>query len=205
MAILREESHHARQNNCHVISMSVGGVAGSTLHNAVRNAVNADIIVCAAARNCVGANPGAVSQGEGTSFAVAGIAGIAALWLAHHGRAALLARYNGQARLQDVFGHVLRITDRDIGLPPNEFGAGLVDAEAVLKCPLPKPAELAPRVAASRRTSTVDVIRGAVEWRSATPGVLVQDNWLARVVRLDPHEPHRDRAFAHLQLRERRP
>jgi hypothetical protein len=204
--------NHARQNNCHVISMSLGGVAGPSLHDAVRRAVDANIIVCAAAGNCVGfvvapavfaesiavaavnaqlkpwkgssrgsavdicapgaqvwtaarptpLEPGAVNQGEGTSFAVAGIAGIAALWLAHHGRAALLQRYANGPKLQDVFRHLLRVTARDIGLPKNEFGPGLVNAEALLGQPLPKASDVVAPVAAGISVEDVfsDVLAG---------------------------------------------
>src|SRR4029079_605612 len=48
-----------------------------------------------------------ISTKEGTSFAVATVAGGAALWLAHHGRVALLAKYPG-ARLQTVFRSLLK-------------------------------------------------------------------------------------------------
>lgn len=44
---------HATTTGCHVISMSLGGVAGKALHAAVKKAVLEDIIVVAAAGNCV--------------------------------------------------------------------------------------------------------------------------------------------------------
>lgn len=179
---------HAATNDCHVISMSLGGAGGKTLRDAVRHAVNQNVIVCAASGNCVGkvvepasfpetiavaatncrnrpwkgscrgesvdiSAPGAqvwtasrptaseprpVSQGEGTSFAVAAVAGIAALWLAHHDRDLLINRYKPRnVLLQYVFRHILSRTAKDIGLPKNEFGAGFVDAEAVIRFPLP--------------------------------------------------------------------
>jgi hypothetical protein len=184
---------HAANTDCHIVSISLGGVGGRALHDAVQEAVNKDVILCAAAGNCVrmvvwparyaesiavaatnakdrpwkgssrGADvditaPGAqvwtasrptmhdlrpVSQGEGTSFAVAGVCGIAALWLAHHGRDALIARYRPHGvSLQAAFRWVLTKTARDIQLPAGEFGAGLADAEAVLRCALP-PADVA--------------------------------------------------------------
>jgi hypothetical protein len=51
-----------------------------------------------------GAHP-ILSRHHGTSFAVAHVAGTAALWLAHHGREALIGRY-GRNRLQAVFLHL---------------------------------------------------------------------------------------------------
>ncbi|MEL6342182.1 MAG: S8 family serine peptidase [Myxococcota bacterium] len=83
-----------------------------------------------------------VDQGSGTSLATATTAGIAALWLAHHGRDALIERYkaqNGlpQIPLSEVFRAVLKASctppPRDDGL----WGAGIVHAEGCLKSPLP--------------------------------------------------------------------
>ena len=191
---------HAADNDCHVISMSLGGVAGNSLRDAVRHAVSKNVIVCAAAGNCVrmvvqpasypesiavaatnsnnrpwkgscrgsavdvtapgaqvwtaakptAANPRPVNQGEGTSFAVAGVAGIAALWLAHHGRNTLLDFYRqANVPLQFVFRHIIRQTARDIGLPKGEFGTGFADAEAVLRFPLPSPSSISTEAVAA--------------------------------------------------------
>ena len=61
-----------------------------------------------------------------------------ALWLSHHGRASLVARY-GAARLAGVFMELL-IT-RGVRTPPgwrtDEWGAGIVDAARLLAAPLP--------------------------------------------------------------------
>jgi hypothetical protein len=81
-----------------------------------------------------------VGRHTGTSLAVAHLAGVASLWLAHHGRDALVARY-GTGRIQDVFLHVLQTTGRR--LPPGwdaaEYGSGIADALAMLQAPLPVP------------------------------------------------------------------
>ncbi|MCO5335666.1 S8 family serine peptidase [Delftia tsuruhatensis] len=45
---------HAVRSGCHVISMSLGGLAGRALHAALKDAVAHDLIVVAASGNCVG-------------------------------------------------------------------------------------------------------------------------------------------------------
>lgn len=73
-----------------------------------------------------------VDQSSGTSFAVAHVAGAAALWLAHHGRDALIARY-GAENLSSVFRSTLRATVRTpSGWDGTAWGAGILDAEALL-------------------------------------------------------------------------
>ena len=176
---------HAVDSGAHVITMSLGGLPAAVLERAVRRAVAADVIVLAAAGNCVrtvvwparyaecvavaGTNaadgmwrgtcrgpavdiaaPGqnvlkaevatgtAVGQGQGTSYAVALIAGVAALWLAHHGRADLLAaaRARGET-LQDMFLRLLQATARrPAGWDSGEMGAGIADARALLAADL---------------------------------------------------------------------
>ena len=80
----------------------------------------------------------AVEQGQGTSFAVALVAGIAALWLAHHGRADVIAatRARGQT-VQDMFSRLLRATARrPQGWDLSQMGAGIADAQALLAADL---------------------------------------------------------------------
>lgn len=172
---------HARRNGAHVITMSLGGVFSSALHAAVRKAVNANVIVMAAAGNCVGevvwparydeaiavggtneklepwrgsshgsavdisgpaefvlradarTNPVSVSGGQGTSFAVAHLAGVAALWLAHHGRDALIAMLPSGIRLQRVFRSLVRHTATvPQGFDTGAYGTGVTNARDLL-------------------------------------------------------------------------
>ncbi|RKG71075.1 peptidase S8 and S53, subtilisin, kexin, sedolisin [Corallococcus sp. CA054B] len=84
------------------------------------------------------AQPGdKVGQSSGTSYATATVAGIAALWLAHHGRDNLLAKYQGGPTLAQVFRHVLRATCDSWPQSQLAWGAGLVNAKACLEAPLP--------------------------------------------------------------------
>lgn len=175
---------YAAHSGAHVVTMSLGGVFSAALHAAVREAVEAHVIVVAAAGNCVklvvwparyeevigvgGINEGflpwqgscrgeavdisgpaefvqradardpakndAIGLGEGTSFATANLAGIAALWLAHHGRENLINSLPPGVYLQDLFRAVLQ---RTAHVPPgfdrDNYGAGIVDALALLK------------------------------------------------------------------------
>lgn len=174
---------HARTSGCHVITMSLGGVPSRALHEALKAAVKADLIVLAAAGNCVrfvvwparyneciavaginvddlpwkgscrgsavdisapaenvwratpvsGGSPD-FGPGQGTSFAVAVTAGVAALWLAHHGRQNLIAKARAKGgTLQQLFLSALGQTARrPANWDPTEFGRGVVDAAALL-------------------------------------------------------------------------
>lgn len=168
-----------------VITMSLGGLPSISLGRAVSRAVASDVVVVAAAGNCVGevvfparygaciavagtdwqdrpwrgssrggavaiaapaenvyrarvSAPGApgteFGQGQGTSFAVALVAGVAALWLAHHGRAEVIAAARaGGETVQDLFRRLLRATARrPDGWDGLDMGAGVVDAAALL-------------------------------------------------------------------------
>ena len=79
-----------------------------------------------------------VARGDGTSFAVATTAGVAALWLAYHDRERLISLY-GRERIPGIFKHiVMTFGFRTI---PNWntslFGPGIIDALQVLQAPLP--------------------------------------------------------------------
>lgn len=78
-----------------------------------------------------------VLRGAGTSFAVAAVAGVAALWLSYHGRQQLIDRY-GAEKIPFIFNQLVRqscdeVPAWDVG----DFGAGLVNARKVLAAPLP--------------------------------------------------------------------
>ncbi len=82
------------------------------------------------------------SRSDGTSYAVAMLAGVAALWLAHHGPERIRRRY-GKANVQGAFLALLRSHGRRV--PPDwisngwqrKYGVGIVDAVALLRAGLP--------------------------------------------------------------------
>jgi thermitase len=79
-----------------------------------------------------------IKCGTGTSFAVTTVAGACALWLAYHGRDRLIAAY-GEANLASVFREVLVTAgvQRPRGWDARKYGAGILDAERLLKAQLP--------------------------------------------------------------------
>jgi serine protease len=84
-----------------------------------------------------------VNRTHGTSYAVAHLAGVAALWLAHHGHQALCDTY-GRNRVQRVFLH-LPNTPGVCVRPPgwdDDWGIGRIDAAALLGQALPDPADV---------------------------------------------------------------
>ncbi len=169
----------ATEHGAHVITLSLGGLPSFSLLRALRRAVQADVIVLAAAGNCVGTvvwparydeciavagvdvraarwrgschgaavdisapgenvfhatTPAGTDQGQGTSYSVALTAGVAALWLAHHGRANLIAAARARREtLQTMFQRLVGATARrPAGWDSTDMGAGIVDAQALL-------------------------------------------------------------------------
>lgn len=79
-----------------------------------------------------------IGQGNGTSFAVAAVAGIAALWLSYHDRQKLIEKY-GAENIPALFNYMLiKSCNLPTGWDTNNFGAGIVDAEKLLTIPLPE-------------------------------------------------------------------
>lgn len=105
-----------------------------------------------------------VSQSSGTSYATAVVAGAAALWLAYHGRDRLVSKY-GVQNLASVFREQLirHGFDRPLRWDTEQFGVGILNAEKLLKAPLPASAMASGlrslrSTAAPTRRSSVDQI-----------------------------------------------
>ena len=93
-----------------------------------------------------------VTRGSGTSFAVATAAGVAALWISHHGWTTLVRRY-GVGNVPRVFKQMLQSTCRTPrGWNASEYGPGIIDARRLLETPLP-PTAPARKLRDSRRAA----------------------------------------------------
>lgn len=188
---------HARRVGCHIVTMSLGGIGSRAMRKSIEKAIDADLIVLAAAGNCIsfvvwparydsviavaGTNaanrpwkgscygndvdiaapaefvwraerrahespPDVVSPGQGTSYAVAIVAGIAALWLSHHGRDMIIAEARRRGvSVQRLFRSALQATStQPAEWDADNFGPGIVDAARLLALspgdiPLPQP------------------------------------------------------------------
>jgi thermitase len=95
-----------------------------------------------------------VAPSDGTSYATATVAGIAALWLAHHGLDTLRQRYPGR-QLPTVFKELVMTAGVDVprGWRTDLWGAGVINALKVLQAPLPD----TPRARGFRRLSRRNV------------------------------------------------
>lgn len=79
-----------------------------------------------------------VTQGSGTSYAVATVAGIAAMWLSKHGRNTVINACGGKEKIAPTFLQLLRSTATPVpSWPAGQLGGGLVNADALLSAPLP--------------------------------------------------------------------
>ncbi len=111
-----------------------------------------------------------VRGGQGTSFAVALTAGVAALWLGHFGVASIKNALKHGETVQDRFIALLKQTSwQPAGFDTENFGAGIVDAEKLLKHGLQPAAETLETVEAkddplrSLRTILAEVAPVSVE------------------------------------------
>jgi hypothetical protein len=91
-----------------------------------------------------------VGRGSGTSYAVATVAGVAALWLSHHGRDKLIQRY-GAEKIPIIFNQILRDSCDPMPNWKSGFGRGLVNADKVLAAALPGPTAPLPIMASAIR------------------------------------------------------
>jgi serine protease len=115
-------------------------------------------------------SPTDVRGGQGTSFSVALTAGVAALWLSHFTVAAIKAALGPGEAVQDRFVALLKQTSwRPAGFDTEEFGAGIIDAETLLKHALQPAGAALETVAAetdplrSLRTILAEVAPAALE------------------------------------------
>lgn len=245
MRRLRDAIYYAIHDiDCHVISISLGWLPNGSLHEAIQEAEQRNVIVCAAAGNyvnfvvwpasypeviavagctvqrdpwffsCRGPRVAVsapaqqvwiatmdatgvtgVGRSDGTSYAVASVAGVAALWLAHYGRDYLLNRYRGEFTLTQVFRRVLAVAcDPFRSLGVFQFGAGIVNARRVLETPLPTLAalramatsDMAPMMAEPAPPGTRDV-EHLVAAFAPMPAANVRAN-LAAIVNTPPEQ-----------------
>lgn len=93
-----------------------------------------------ALRNDLGDPLTDAERGCGTSLSTAGVAGVAALWLAYHGRQNLINQLSGSRKLQDLFRSQVKKTVRvPAGWDTGKHGEGIVDAKQLLAEPIAQP------------------------------------------------------------------
>lgn len=135
-----------------------------------------------------------VEPSDGTSYAVATIAGAAALWVAFHGRDALEAAQGGATR-QALFARALQLSAvAPPGWKPSEYGVGILDAERLLRV-LPasllrgrrieRPLRTSSRLELLARTTGVPSSRLAPQleaWFGGEAAEVVADRWGAELL-----------------------
>lgn len=172
----------AVRNNAEIITMSLGGLPSFSLKKAIKHATKSNVIVMAAAGNCVrkvvyparlksciavaainalqqpwkgssrgkkvdfsapgefvwcasrrNDNQAAIAAGQGTSFAVALSAGVAAVWLQKWGRDKLIADLGNNETLQERFRYWAIKTATPMKTLPRSMGAGVIDSYQLIK------------------------------------------------------------------------
>lgn len=118
----------------------------------------------------VDGNSFVVKPGKGTSYAAPQVAAAAARWLAHHGRASLLASYSNTVPLQEVFRSLLASTAQNtraggLAWDPT-YGAGVLDVQALINAPLPAASSFPPMSPADfvRATALENAYQVLYEW-----------------------------------------
>jgi len=92
-----------------------------------------------------------VDRSSGTSYATAHVAGICALWIAHHGGWAALSKRFGAENLGNLFKETLqRTSTKPAGWDTKNYGPGIVEASKLLSIKLPAKAPVRAMRAASR-------------------------------------------------------
>jgi len=87
-----------------------------------------------ALRSTQNENETKVEPSCGTSYSTANVAGVAALWLAHHNRNNLINQFNRDSKLQFVFKRLLQETAKSHQeWDDQEYGSGIVDAKKLLE------------------------------------------------------------------------
>lgn len=136
-----------------------------------------------------------VERSEGTSYATAHVAGVCALWLAHHGPDVLRAHYGEY--LSDAFRYVIADTAQPSeDLDPETFGGGIIDADATLRRPLPSKRDVVNWVAGDGRAARAARAKraGAGRGASAPSGTSNTEQALDAIAALLPHL-ERDEVF----------
>jgi hypothetical protein len=115
---------------------------------------------------------------NGTSYSAAAVAGVAALWLAHHGEQRLKVYKDHGIPLHYVFKALLTETahfpkdeegkDKWSAWQRENYGAGIVDAKALLEATLPPPEDIARP--ARQRTPAVELLARMAQGLAAEDG-----------------------------------
>ncbi len=121
-------------------------------------------------RNDAGGMTYTSARGNGTSYAVATTAGVAALWISYHGWTTLVRKF-GAPNLSRVFKQMLQAQCRTPrGWKTSQYGPGIVDARSLLAAPLPATAP-ARKLRDSRRASVATDTTGIETLVHLMPGV----------------------------------